>query len=406
MAKSISSKFSLNLDLPPSCIQFSPTHPTYLVIGTYNLQRDENNAASDAPTADEAMESQTTGTKAQSRDGSLIVYEMKDNVLRHVQTLSTPSALLDLRFSHIPGQKDIMAVISSTGTLAIFRFDPAAEPNAPLQHLATSRCDDLDESVLFLQCQWHPAHSNTMGVTTSAGSARLLQLDEQWRICGWTDLDIANTLEAWCIAFAPSGRELASSGQTTVYCGGDDSILRYTTSAYGLHPRATEDVEVAAQPSILKNQHNAGVTAILPLDAFDTEGSRLVITGSYDDNIRLFAMRDPDPAAFTKRAELLAEETLEGGVWRLDLVHANASAESPIFRVLASCMYAGARLVQFARDKQGVWQCDVLAKFEEHQSMNYGCGVVPGSEGQKSLQCVSTSFYDKMICLWDVELES
>ncbi|KAI6779652.1 Diphthamide biosynthesis protein-like protein [Emericellopsis cladophorae] len=244
-----------------------------------------------------------------------------------------------------------------------------------------------------------------MGVTTSAGSARLLQLDEQWRICDWTDLDIANTLEAWCIAFAPSGRELASSGHTTVYCGGDDSILRYTTSAYGLYPRATEDVEVAAQPSILKNQHNAGVTAIFPLDAFDAEGSRLVITGSYDDNIRLFAVRDPDPAAFTKRAELLAEENLEGGVWRLDLVHANASAECPIFCVLASCMYAGARLVQFARDKQGIWQCDIAAKFEEHQSMNYGCAFVLGSEGEKSLQCVSTSFYDKMICLWDVELK-
>ena len=50
-----------------------------------------------------------------------------------------------------------------------------------------------------------------------------------------------------------------------------------------------------------------------------------------------------------------------------------------------------------------------MAKFEEHKSMNYGSDVQPligngGASGEekKARVIVSTSFYDKLMCVWRV----
>lgn len=44
-----------------------------------------------------------------------------------------------------------------------------------------------------------------------------------------------------------------------------------------------------------------------------------------------------------------------------------------------------------------------MAKFEEHESMNYGSDVQPGSRGREKT-IVSTSFYDKRMCLWRYDI--
>lgn len=61
-------------------------------------------------------------------------------------------------------------------------------------------------------------------------------------------------------------------------------------------------------------------------------------------------------------------------------------------------MHAGTRIVEIHRDEDGQWQVTVLAKFEEHKSMNYGSDVQPGNGTIKTI--ISTSFYDKLLCLW------
>ena len=75
------------------------------------------------------------------------------------------------------------------------------------------------------------------------------------------------------------------------------------------------------------------------------------------------------------------------------------------YTLLASCMHAGTRIVQLSRSGDE-WEFAVLAKFEEHKSMNYGSDVQPliggvGTEQQKRV-IVSTSFYDKLMCVWRV----
>lgn len=53
--------------------------------------------------------------------------------------------------------------------------------------------------------------------------------------------------------------------------------------------------------------------------------------------------------------------------------------------------------------RSGEWEFDVMAKFEEHESMNYGSDVQPGSRGREKT-IVSTSFYDKRMCLWRYDI--
>jgi diphthamide biosynthesis protein 7 len=64
-------------------------------------------------------------------------------------------------------------------------------------------------------------------------------------------------------------------------------------------------------------------------------------------------------------------------------------------------MHAGARIVKIQADEESNWTIEVLAKFEEHKSMNYGSDVQPegnGNSGQRTI--ISASFYDKLLCLW------
>ena len=81
--------------------------------------------------------------------------------------------------------------------------------------------------------------------------------------------------------------------------------------------------------------------------------------------------------------------------------------------ILANCMHAGSRIVEVREkadpqeNEDGGWEIEVLARFEEHKSMNYGSDVQPpfGSQGSKGVRrIVSTSFYDKLLCLWKYEI--
>lgn len=80
-------------------------------------------------------------------------------------------------------------------------------------------------------------------------------------------------------------------------------------------------------------------------------------------------------------------------------------------------MHAGTRIVQLTHhqpptstNEEG-WDFTVLARFEEHKSMNYGSdarvlvseGGGDGGEGDgKRVVVVSTSFYDRLMCVWGV----
>lgn len=321
--------------------------------------------------------------------------------------MSQPSAILDLRFHPGPDPEleALFAVVSSTGTLAVFRLDTAPGAPVPLRLLATSRCQDLADDILFLQCDWHPVHSHLIAVTTSNGLARLLVLDDDWKIKSTVDLGIRNSLEAWSIAFSPPADSCGDDSQGVhVYCGGDDATMRYVFYRWNVDGDGRTSDHVG-EPLLVKGEHQAGVTAILPLPLHAPDRGRIVVTGSYDDHLRVFVLAELQPdlkPSGGAPARLAADCLLGGGVWRLVLLETSQSpvGESSWARILASCMHAGPRIVEIRSEDGLRWSCRILARFEKHESMNYASDWA-ASTSDGGWLCLSTSFYDRLMCLWE-----
>ncbi|KAL9127984.1 MAG: hypothetical protein Q9217_003245 [Psora testacea] len=182
------------------------------------------------------------------------------------------------------------------------------------------------------------------------------------------DLVQAHSLEAWTTQWSNPAE---TDSIANVYSGGDDSrICRHRLQLGRQQQRldsGNPEDDLYTPFSQDTKLHTAGVTAILtiPIRQCATE---VLITGSYDEYIRVVAV---DPSKNYWRT--LAEERLHGGVWKLQelsLVRAH-EGDAVAFAVLASCMHAGARVLELRRSSKQEWSIKVLAKFVEHESMNY-----------------------------------
>jgi diphthamide biosynthesis protein 7 len=71
----VTSKQSMILDLPPSCVEFCLSHPAYFVVGTYNLEKEEL-PLHDGLDQEEVKEHVQSTAAAQSRNGSLLVFHL------------------------------------------------------------------------------------------------------------------------------------------------------------------------------------------------------------------------------------------------------------------------------------------------------------------------------------------
>ena len=153
----------------------------------------------------------------------------------------------------------------------------------------------------------------------------------------------------------------------------------------------------------------------------EEDEEEVVLTGSYDECLRVLV------PGLGRRWGCKAEKKLGGGVWRVEVLgwrdERNVAAEGEgdsgsrtsrgtRYLALASCMHAGARVVEVRCDEEQKWEIQVLARFEEHESMCYasaavreagGDGVRTGEDGKEGAQkwrFVSTSFYDRRACVW------
>ena len=327
-----------------------------------------------------------------------------------VQSIPTKSAILDLKFSlH---NDSVLCAATSTGSLLICECNTSQpRPENPTGELAHPNIKSMtclqyfDYDVLLLSCSWHPSLPGIVGVTLSNGGVYLLKLPSkhtrketdhpQPNILQKTFLH-SDGLEVWTLSFSPGGEE--------IYSGSDSGILRLhvLNSFDWTFPDASITTnESTLSPHTLREDrriHNAGVTAILYVT------HNIIVTGSYDDNIRI--VKKPP----TGRCQVLAEKNLGGGVWRLsrmksandNRIECRPTIES--FDILASCMHAGVRVLRIAEESVDSWTIVVLATFEEHQSMNYDSVMLPQSTTQ-DIQVISASFYDCLVCLWTYILD-
>lgn len=338
----------------------------------------------------------------------------------HVQTEMQPSALLDLRFNPVEGKRDLCAVVSSTATLALFRMTPGEGQEKPLKHIKTMdmtsmlrHADDstAETEVLFTAFSWHPTRGDLVAITTTSGHVYLVDLgpdlEGEWQM--HPEPVITHSLEAWCVVIHPPFGSATSSSEDTfeLFSGGDDSALRYASCdripEEGNLSGTRVDYQLLPLGANTKS-HGAGVVAILPLRVVEDGTNagiytKLYVTGSYDDNIRLFSSQNPRSP--------LVESNLGGGVWRLKLIDMDQQDPSDgkawRARILVSCMHAGVRVVELIKSVTGEWEFRVIGRFEEHKSMNYGSDFVHDVVADE-LTVVSTSFYDKLLCLWKLNM--
>jgi diphthamide biosynthesis protein 7 len=176
-----------------------------------------------------------------------------------------------------------------------------------------------------LSLSWHPNNTNLLGVTVSEGGVYVVDTEVSVEAALDTGKEVlTHELEAWTLVFSHDGK--------AVYSGGDDASLRFSTlpatssssSSNSKDEEEQEEKEEDEEDEEDKEKqddftplqwqdrrsHQAGVTAILPLASEDN----ILITGSYDDNIRILH------APLQGRKQVLAEENLEGGVWRLKML--------------------------------------------------------------------------------------
>lgn len=214
-----------------------------------------------------------------------------------------------------------------------------------------------DDTTLVLSLTWHPVRPGVLGLTLSdgrvcvctsmgmgTGSGSGSTEEEDGTAAGLWSQDAAvsllqdvheHELEAWMMTFTPESLNVLSGGDDMVLqCShvadddGDDDDESEEEEAESEEVEDEDEQHVLQKkPNRKKNKtnllwqnrklHHAGITAILPLS------ETLIITGSYDDHIRLLQL--PKIAGGT-RPQLLAELNLGGGVWRLKLLTARGAS--------------------------------------------------------------------------------
>lgn len=255
-------------------------------------------------------------------------------------------------------------------------------------------------SILILSLAWHPSLGTRTAVAVSLSDGQVATFDHEAQSPEATLKSIqAHELEAWTVAWSSSTR---ADGRSSLYSGGDDSALcKHLTDSWPVHSASDQEVSRDQLLSRDRKTHGAGVTAILPIGLVEEGGEEVLMTGSYDEFIRVLAL----PTG-RRPSRILAEKRLGGGVWRLKRVESRPSdpAADSQFRVLASCMHAGARVLEVRRSKEGIWTIVVIAEFEELESMNYASDVQPRSTRDHTnvTTIVSSSFYDRKLCVWRV----
>lgn len=320
-------------------------------------------------------------------------------------------------FHFCPETKDgreFFIIANSVGQVSLYEL----QINSDTQISAIRDFQISDASTLILSCAWHASLPGFLGVTLSTGTATLLRFNENMSEIETVKEDInphSNgfmSLECWTIAFSPasSHKPLVKTLTHGIYTGGDDSKLRCT-----IFPESNPTDNPFDEASLIAPGgtrglpgHGAGVTAILCLPLNLPCGEDIILTGSYDDHIRVYAMRDYRNSSTGTDSTILADLNLGGGVWRLKLISSprltsdGGDREAVFtFKVLASCMHAGARVLQVTGSIAGNWSIDVLAQFCDHKSMNYASDVQPiAAQQETKVLCVSSSFYDKLLCVW------
>ncbi|KAB8345823.1 hypothetical protein FH972_022878 [Carpinus fangiana] len=372
------SQHTVILDEPACCLAFVPHDSDHFVVGTYNLierDKDEEHEATPA-----------------SRDGRLYLFRITEMTMQQISQHPVNAGILDLKFQPcIDDCKDarVMAVASSLGFIGIYTVALNRKSGLEFQHVRNIQILPDDELVTSLT--WSPMTLNEgqrdqggrIALTSTSGA--ILEIDTSSPLETGACTVQCHQAEAWIVSYMKIDTE---SAPLVILSGGDDSCL----IASEIQERSKSSGARVTPWWSTRKIHAAGVTALTPLSG------PFVVSGSYDDYLRVIKI----PETGGQRPTTFHELYLGGGVWRIEPFAVKDSVESYEAKLLVSCMYAGAYVVQLVSDSdRQCWESRILVHFQEHESMNYACGIVPQErENPPETTFVSCSFYDRRLCLW------
>jgi len=252
-------------------------------------------------------------------------------------------------------RREILVVALSTGCIALYELILGGNPR--LQHL-----DDFSffpDKFLVLSLGMSSVGTSVIS-TLSTGLVSILDMAQQIPRRGltWT----AHDLEVWCSAWKSAD---------TVLTGGDDSLLKLWDLREDL-----QTAQIVCKRSLLfinlsYGSHNAGVTSILPVS------DSLVLTGSYDNHLRLFDYRN-----FRRPVSSL---DLDGGVWRI-LPRPGLNMTS----FLTCCMQTGGKMISLNLKGKILAEEGVFEPEEERR-------LIYGASWQDDTVAALCSFYEKSL---------
>ena len=225
--------------------------------------------------------------------------------------MNVPYAVLDLRFARF--KIGIFAVATSDGQVCLWMI--STDGTGPIKQLWSYQIFPNSSLTLSLAWSLSPEKSDAIAASSSDGRIAIFKSGHQ------PPADIvetaAHSLEVWTVAWRTNG---GLDLRPELYSGGDDSALcrhellvRPVSESLDDAPPLIHEYDFQGSLRDTKT-HTAGVTAILPLHPL-TFQEKLLVTGSYDEYVRLLLPVDGSP-----RPKLMAEKRLGGGVWKLEIL--------------------------------------------------------------------------------------
>jgi diphthamide biosynthesis protein 7 len=317
-------------------------------------------------------------------------------------------------------------VVTNTGNISIFKFFKNERRMSRFEHIATHHL--IDAQITYFE--WYPygeGNPPLFAATLHTGKLLLARF-EDW---GFSRVEILDDNEetlmsthgheesAWCCAWSSPTSASPTPGVSgrTLFSGGDDcKLLLFSMPTAPILPHSSvginTDYDALDSGRRVFKPHDSGVTFILPLPVSNSDVACILLTGGYDDYVRVYTTYDfrTNTQTYTK-PKVLAELNLGGGVWRLKFLHdyekprkQNDASQPARFTILASCAWAGARILEVEGTLTGEWTIKLVGSVTIHQSMCYASDVQPLENEDNATQqpriCVSSSFYDKLLCLW------
>ncbi|KAH7369696.1 hypothetical protein BKA65DRAFT_416739 [Rhexocercosporidium sp. MPI-PUGE-AT-0058] len=402
---------------PPSCIQFvpEPQYANHLVVGTYQLEPDEVGLElTDAGSKESPAALGELGPKEQYRNGSLSLLKYTDNQLSIIDTIECTSAVYDLHF--LPGTTTTFAAASSTGTISFYHVVDTLRYSKGIGNISETRIQPLfaaqvlSPTTIITFFEFVHAQSDRFGplivATANDGGVYLMNYClENFTIDLLNDgkpitehkLKFLNTPDyAWCCA--SYFKETFS-----VYSGGDGGDLVRERI-----PIFNGKLQINERFTQVHKYHDAGVTAILPLPSSKNDNAALILTGSYDEYVRLYSI---------KENKVLANLKLGGGVYRLKFVRQfHWPTGKASYTILACCMHAGTKVLQVQGYPFGDWTIDAVASLNVpgNNADNYCYAADVRPQGQMLVKspyrtysrlCVSGTFVDKKLAVWEFTID-